>query len=257
MAARISSKFRSAIVSTSSVPSLPPQSPIVSPHLRVHRRRKPAPRKVTAQPGTDQRKPEKKIRRKDCGIPEATNSQLLATPEGKQQFSRLHADVLGLCALFDVAGKILDPETFRTLFGLSEGEHLSLIADALAHFVEQMKPRDALEKLAVEQLLLTHVRVLRLSQQASKQSSPDMIKILNDAVDGASGTFRRLMTAFRDCRKPPREQAVVAIRQGNVGEQQINLGDPMGEKRNGERTRNRNDEKPSAPKTLPSDPEGS
>jgi hypothetical protein len=93
---------------------------------------------------------------------------------------------------------------------LGDDEIAVVLHYAFAGFLSSMAPRDALEKLTLEQLLLNHLRVLQLSQQACAQSSPEMIKILNECTDRASGAFRRLMTAFSEYRKP-RPQPIVAI----------------------------------------------
>jgi hypothetical protein len=47
-----------------------------------------------------------------------------------------------------------------------------------------------------------------------------MIKILNEAADHASGSFRRLMAGFGEYRKKPSQQSIVEIAQANVAHQQ-------------------------------------
>lgn len=141
-------------------------------------------------------------------------------PEGVQQLARSFTGILGESASFSTAFKIAHPDTIGAIFGLDKDATSLGMHDAFAEFVREMAPRDPLEKLALEQLLLNHIRVLRLSQQASSGSSPEMIKILNEAADHASGSFRRLMVAFGEYRKKPSQQSIVAIAQANVAHQQ-------------------------------------
>jgi hypothetical protein len=158
-----------------------------------------------------------------------------AEPEGVKQFAKLLTGILGTCASAASAGKILDLSTIGSRFGLDMVATSLGVNNAFDEFVEVMAPRDSLEKLALEQLLLNHIRVLSLSQQACAQSSPEMVKILNEATDRASGAFRRLMSTFADYRKP-RQQQFVAIGQANVAGQQIvhNIGDAKQEKSSNE-----------------------
>jgi hypothetical protein len=140
-------------------------------------------------------------------------------PEGVKKLAQLFTGILSVCASGASADKILNFDIIGSAFGLDKNATSVGINDAFDEFVKGMKPRDPLEKLALEQLLLNHVRTLSLCQQACAQTSPEMIKILNEAADRASGAFRRLMAAFSEYRKP--RQSIVAIGQANVASQQI------------------------------------
>lgn len=147
------------------------------------------------------------------------------SPVGKSKdvklLSQTHAQVLGLFAYEGVSRAVVNPESLRAGCGLGEGEFLAALSGVLPEFVEAMKPRDALEKLALEQLMVQHARVLALSRQASTNSNLDIVKVLNEACDGASSSFRRLMTSFRDHRRPKDFGASFTIGQANVAQKQV------------------------------------
>lgn len=132
-----------------------------------------------------------------------------------KRLAKLFTEMLGVGASASWALRIIDLDQFCANNGLEEAAGLVGVHGAFAGFVQGMRPRDPLEKLALEQLLLNHVRVLGLSQQASMQSNPEMIKILNESADRASGAFRRLMAAFAEYRKPG-QQSIVAIGQATI-----------------------------------------
>lgn len=88
--------------------------------------------------------------------------------------------------------------------------------------MSRMKPRDAAEELLVSQLVMTHTRVLNLTALASKQTSLDAIRVINEYADRASNTYRRLMLALAEYRRPPRGgDRFTAIKQANIAQQQV------------------------------------
>ena len=210
-----------------------------------------------------------KMRRTEAGYMKARNTRLakirgpLSETGGVKKLSRGYIRALGVSTYFGVAAGILDPQALRTQCGLRDEDFLVGIHGGFADFVRKMKPRDPLEELAIQQLLVNHARVLSLARKASRQTGPKMIKVLNEVCDGASNSFRRLMAALAEYRKPTRQQAVVAIEQANlqtnVAAQQIvqNLSRPDARGKNCERTRNQDDKNESFPKKLPANPEGS
>lgn len=52
----------------------------------------------------------------------------------------------------------------------------------LMDVVEEMAPRDTLEKMLVQQLVLSHHRAVRLSGLASAQTSLDAIRVTNESA---------------------------------------------------------------------------
>ena len=145
----------------------------------------------------------------------------LATRDTISKLGQSYAAMLGVASYFVVAAGIVDPKTLQNDVGLNHDEVLAAAHDSVAEFVHKMRPRDPLEKITLEQLIVNHARVLRLSQQACGQTDPESAKLFHEACDGASGSFRRLTTAFNENRKPPRQKASIAIDQANVANQQV------------------------------------
>src|SRR5437660_786635 len=63
----------------------------------------------------------------------------------------------------------------------------------LADTLLRMKTRDPLEEMLVVQALWSHTRLARLSAIANQQTQTNNVKVVNDACDPASNTFRRQM----------------------------------------------------------------
>ena len=99
--------------------------------------------------------------------------------------------------------------------------------------VARMKPRDPLEDMLVMQCLWAHGRVAHLSMLANQQTSVETSQQVNDSADKASNTFRRLMLALVEYRRPPKlGDNFTAIKQANIANQQVvqNIDSP--EKKN-------------------------
>ena len=142
-----------------------------------------------------------------------------ALSDGVKLLSQTHAQILATFAFEGVSRTVVNPESMRAGYGLDRDEFMGVLTGVLPEFVEAMKPRDALEKMALEQLMVQHARVLALSRQASVNTNVDIVKVLNEACDGASNSFRRLMTAFRDHRRPKGSGA--SFSQMNIAEKQV------------------------------------
>jgi hypothetical protein len=84
-----------------------------------------------------------------------------------------------------------------------------------------MKPRDAFEEMLIMQALWTHNRVAQLSSFVGAQKNVKWSQHMHDAADRASNTFRRLMLALAEYRRPPRSDAFMAIKQANLAQQQV------------------------------------
>lgn len=118
--------------------------------------------------------------------------------------------------------------------------------------IERMGPRDPAEELLVAQMLCSHARVLRLTDLANKQTTLEGLRVMNEYADRASNTFRRLMLALAEYRRPARSGDLFAVvRQANIAGQQVvsnhresgqatneqgsgTAGDPAAERRRGE-----------------------
>lgn len=88
--------------------------------------------------------------------------------------------------------------------------------------IEKMAPRDPLEEMLVVQALMAHLRAMHLSDLSWRQTGTENLKAVNEHADRASNTFRRLMLALGEYRRPPRAgDSFTAIRQANIAGQQI------------------------------------
>ena len=88
--------------------------------------------------------------------------------------------------------------------------------------VERMKPRDPLEEMLVTQCLWAHSRVAHLSMLANQQTDVETLQQVNDSADTASNTFRRLMLALVEYRRPLKMgDNFTAIKQANIANQQV------------------------------------
>jgi hypothetical protein len=87
--------------------------------------------------------------------------------------------------------------------------------------IERMSPRDPAEEMLVTQLVLTHARVLHLTDLANRQQGLEQIRTMHEYTDRASNTYRRLMLTLAEYRRPPAESSFTAIRQANIANQQV------------------------------------
>lgn len=91
----------------------------------------------------------------------------------------------------------------------------------LADTLKTMQPRDPLEQMLIMQAIWAHARVARLSAVANQQQGMQQIRIVNDAADRAANTFRKLMQALADYRRPPKAESVTIVKQANLANQQV------------------------------------
>jgi hypothetical protein len=86
----------------------------------------------------------------------------------------------------------------------------------------RMVPRDPVEEMLVAQMLLAHARVMHLTALANRQTGLEQIRIVNEYADRASNTYRRLVLALAEYRRPPRKgDTFTAIKQANIAGQQV------------------------------------
>src|SRR5262249_26906166 len=125
----------------------------------------------------------------------------------------------------------------RTLFGpVLAGEILNAIAcikeaveqpqwypfletaiDFVRDTVEQMQPRDGMERMLVEQSLWLHARLARLSGQAARATGERDVRTLNEAADRVANTYRRHMQALKDYRTERRSRLFMGIGSAQIG----------------------------------------
>jgi hypothetical protein len=86
--------------------------------------------------------------------------------------------------------------------------------------VQQLGPRDGVEKLMVDQILWLHARLGSLSVLASLEKKADKAAGLHAACDRLADTVRRHVSAFCAYRYPERKR-FVAVKRANIAQQQI------------------------------------
>ena len=91
----------------------------------------------------------------------------------------------------------------------------------IAAIRESVQPRDALEEMTLVQLAWLHARIAKLSVLAIEQTQTSNVRVVNDACDRAANTFRRMMLALAEYRRPRQAAGFVAIKQANVANQQV------------------------------------
>ena len=88
--------------------------------------------------------------------------------------------------------------------------------------ISRMAPRDAAEEMLVAQLLFAHARVLRLTEMTQHATTVEMIRVIHEYADRASNTYRRLMLALAEYRRPFRTGDTIAVvQQANITNQQV------------------------------------
>ena len=115
----------------------------------------------------------------------------------------------------------------KTLGPLFEGMNAAQSAFTYAADVmDRMEPRDPMEEMLVSQAMCAHARVLRLTDLANRQTTLAGTKTVHEYADKASNTYRRLMLALAEYRKPPKAgDTYTAIQQANIAGQQVVMND--------------------------------
>ena len=85
--------------------------------------------------------------------------------------------------------------------------------------LKRLKTKDPLESMLVIQAIWAHARLARLTKMEASETRVDVLKMMNEACDRASNTFRKLMLTLAEYRRPPR--SYTAIGQANVAQQQV------------------------------------
>jgi hypothetical protein len=93
----------------------------------------------------------------------------------------------------------------------------------------ELAPRDAIEKMMVDQILWLHARLAHLSFYSSVQTRLKPMQVMHEACDRLADTIRRHIVAFSDYRDPGRRR-FTAVKQANIAQQQIVAG-PLSRRR--------------------------
>ncbi|MBL4699424.1 MAG: hypothetical protein JKX70_11390 [Phycisphaerales bacterium] len=92
----------------------------------------------------------------------------------------------------------------------------------IEHVFDGMNPKDPAEEMLVSQMVLAHTRAMHLADMAMSQTNLDQIRIINEYADKAANTYRRLMLALDEYRRPRRGgDTYTQIQQANIANQQI------------------------------------
>jgi len=155
-----------------------------------------------------------------------------------------------------LGGMVFGSAVQQRLGQLCSGVNLN---DGGCNFIEdmlaRMAPRDPLEEMLVIQAALAYARVLHLTEYANRQERLESIRTVNEYADRASNTYRRLMLALAEYRRPARGgDSFTAIRQANIAGQQVVQN---GEVRTSKKATNeQGSEVSEAPQALPTDSKG-
>jgi hypothetical protein len=103
-----------------------------------------------------------------------------------------------------------------------DDELCDLAAPAAMTFIEEMRPRDALQRLALSQALLAHSRASWLTKLMTGQTDGTSLSAISEASERAANTLARLMRALREYREPKSATVSIAqVGQANLGHGQV------------------------------------
>jgi len=104
-----------------------------------------------------------------------------------------------------------------------EGIDLAETSDGFVeHVFNSMGPRDPAEEMLISQPIIAHTRAMQLADLAMSRTDIDQIRIINEYADKAANTYRRLMLALDEYRRPRRGgDNYTQIQQANIANQQI------------------------------------
>lgn len=126
----------------------------------------------------------------------------------------------------------------------------------------RMNPRDPMEEMLIAQALMAHARVMHLSSLANQQTDTEALRTVNEYADRATNTFRRLMLALAEYRRPLRAgDSFTTIKQANIAGQQVVMNADHLAKENttneeGSTHAQANQHAPKSPEALPADARG-
>lgn len=103
---------------------------------------------------------------------------------------------------------------------VTSGDHLGGAVVHLTDTLSQLEPRDAIEAMLIEQMTLTHARVVKLSAQSMLQTNESWRRMMSEEYERAANLFRRQMLAFHEYRQPPK-RTFVAVRNANIANNQV------------------------------------
>jgi hypothetical protein len=137
-------------------------------------------------------------------------------PEGRNPLTTIEG-------LRDFYGAVIPAVVLNDTLSVTGGNAI-IAATAIAHVadvLEQMAPRDPLERMLIQQTLVTHARIATLSQEVGLQRDPEMYRIMSESLDRASNVFRRQMLAFQIYRGGQPQAPEKPMKQTNIAGQMV------------------------------------
>lgn len=147
--------------------------------------------------------------------PEKADSGVI-TKKGDGQSYPARADDAAIAAheaelLSEVAAGLV----YGIMLGLPEDEQVRLGCPARGQLLEEIAPKDPLERMLAEQLAWTHQRLRSLSLIANTARDHDLMYAANDQCDKAMNAYRRGMLALKEYRSRRSQAPQIAIQQVN------------------------------------------
>ncbi len=124
----------------------------------------------------------------------------------------------------DLTGTIYDElirPCMNNRFGKESTAYQEITSTTVLHArdtLQRVNTTDPMEEMLVGQALMTHARIIRLNHLLADETRIDQIKVLSEAADRASNTYRRQMAALDEHRRP---RATPHFNQTNIAGQQI------------------------------------
>lgn len=179
------------------------------------------------------------------------DSKAIELGDKARQTTKQYISWLGGVVYADALSNRLAPKLYDKAWVIGAIGHVRSV-------MEGLNPRDPAEEMLAAQLALTHSRILHLTSLANQQKDVESIRVINEYIDRACNTYRRLMLALAEYRRPPRQgDAFTAIRQMNLAGQQVvqNHGQQEKTPENGTNEQGCPRQRPT-PEALPADAAG-
>ncbi len=115
----------------------------------------------------------------------------------------------------------LDASTYEKMLharGSEAAQHTAF--DFLEQHLEELQPRDPIERMLAVQILWQHIRISTLCVRESLTKDPKEAAALRSSIEQAMNTFRRQARTMRDL-QAPRSPNIISGGQVNVGDGQI------------------------------------
>lgn len=119
-------------------------------------------------------------------------------------------------------GRLGGSVALGSLFDVSPGKHYELtgyVAEMMDLMQSEVKPKDPLERMLLEQALTSHAAILAAHKVLARTTTFDGMDKASRVIERLSSDYRRAMLALRQYRAPYRQ--FVVAQQANIANQQI------------------------------------